>query len=316
MTGIHLESDLESDMEGTRMSATVARFDRVAKRYGKVTALDGVSFELRAGETVALLGPNGAGKSTTVGLLLGLHDPSDGRVAVLGGEPRAAVAAGRVGAMLQQGALLEGVTVRELVGFVRELHPRPAPLDAVLERAGLTGVAGRRVDRLSGGQAQRVRFAMAIAGGAELLFLDEPTVGMDVETRRAFWASLREEAAGGTTVLFATHYLEEADAVADRILVLMGGRIVADGPATAIKARFGSRRIRATIPGVDDGALRALPGVLDLQRHGDAVTLECNDADATLRALFTSGVEIRDVEVTGAGLEDAFLALTGAGAAR
>lgn len=294
------------------MTTTVARFDHVVKRYGKVTALDGVTFELRAGETVALLGPNGAGKSTTVGLLLGLHDATEGRVAVLGGEPRAAVAAGRVGAMLQQGNLLEGVTVAELVGFIRELHPHPAPLAEVLARAGLSDIATRRVDRLSGGQAQRVRFAMAVAGGGELLFLDEPTVGMDVETRRAFWASLREEAAAGKTVLFATHYLEEADAVADRVLVVMGGQIVADGPATAIKAHFGTRRIRATIPEAADGALGALPGVLAVQRHGAAVVLECSDADATLRALFTSGVEIRDVEVTGAGLEDAFLALTAA----
>jgi ABC-2 type transport system ATP-binding protein len=292
------------------MSEGAMTLDGVVKRYGAVTALDGVSFAVGRGETVALLGPNGAGKSTLVGCLLGLSRPDGGRVEVLGGQPGQAVAAGRVGAMLQQGALLDGLTVRELVGFVGGLYPRPLPVGQVLERAGIADLANRRVERLSGGQAQRVRFAMAIAGNPELLFLDEPTVGMDVEGRRAFWDGVAGMAAAGATVLFATHYLEEADAYADRIVMLLRGRVVADGSAAAIKARIGTRRVRAIIAAAHDGLLRGLPGVVELTRHGEAVTLESSDADATVRALFASGVEVRDVEVAGVALEDAFLAIT------
>jgi len=228
------------DERSGEMTETVAILDGVVKRYEAVTALDRASLVVRKGEAVALLGPNGAGKSTSVGGLLGLLRPDGGRVEGLGGPPGEAVSAGRVGAMLQQGALLDGLTVRELVGFVGGLYPNPLPVGEALERAGIGGLAGRRVERLSGGQAQRVRFAMAIAGNPELLFLDEPTVGLDVEGRRAFWAGVGELAAGGTTVLFATHYLEEADVNADRIVVLMGGRVVADGSPTQIKARVGN----------------------------------------------------------------------------
>jgi ABC-2 type transport system ATP-binding protein len=287
-----------------------ARLEGVTKRYGAVTALDGAGFRLRRGETVALLGPNGAGKSTCVGILLGLLRPDAGRVELFGGSPHQATAAGRVGAMLQQGDLLDGVTVAELVELVRDLYPAPPPLAETLELAGLTDLAGRRVERLSGGQAQRVRYALAIAGGPELLFLDEPTVGMDVAARRAFWRGVRALADRGAGVLFATHYLEEADEYADRIVVLLGGRVVADGPATQIKAGVGSRRVRATVAGGHDQLLRGLPGVRDLRRHGDSVLLESADADATVRALFASGLPVRDVEVSGANLEDAFVALT------
>jgi ABC-2 type transport system ATP-binding protein len=292
------------------MSETVALLDGVVKRYGAVAALDGASFAVRRRETVALLGPNGAGKSTSVGSLLGLLRPDGGRVELFGEPPGQAVAAGRAGAMLQQGALLDGLTVRELVGFVGGLYPRPLPVGQVLERAGIGDLAGRRVERLSGGQAQRVRFAMAIAGNPELLFLDEPTVGMDVEARRAFWDGIGELADAGTTVLFATHYLEEADAHADRIVVLMEGRVVADGPGAVIKARVGTRRMRATVAAVHDRLLRRLPAVVSLTRRGGTVTLESSDADATVRAMFASGIEVRDLEVAGVALEDAFIALT------
>jgi ABC-2 type transport system ATP-binding protein len=292
------------------MSTEIAvRLEEVTKRYGPVTALDGAGFRLRRGETVALLGPNGAGKSTTVGILLGLLRPDAGRVELFGGSPHEATAAGRVGAMLQQGDLLDGVTVAELVGLVRDLYPAPRPLEETLELAGLTDLAGRRVERLSGGQAQRVRYALAIAGGPQLLFMDEPTAGMDVQARRAFWRGVRGLTDRGVTVLFATHYLEEADQYADRIVVLVGGKVVADGPAAQIKAGVGSRRVRATVPAEHDRLLRDLPGVRGLQRHGPSVLLESADADATVRALFASGLPVRDVEVTGADLEDAFLAL-------
>jgi ABC-2 type transport system ATP-binding protein len=286
------------------------RLDGVVKRYGTVTALDGVELAIGKGETVALLGPNGAGKSTTVGLLLGLLRPDAGQVELFGGDPHQATATGRVGAMLQQGNLLDGVTVAELVGLVHDLYPSPLPLDDALELAGLTAIADQRIERLSGGQAQRVRYGLAIAGAPELLFLDEPTVGMDVEARRAFWSGVHAMADRGATILFATHYLEEADDNADRIVVLVGGHVVADGPATAIKASVRVRHIRATIPAEHDALLHGLPGVRSMERRGGSVRLESSDADTTLRALFASGVELRDIEVTGANLEDAFLALT------
>jgi ABC-2 type transport system ATP-binding protein len=293
-----------------------ATFAAVAKRYGPVTALDGVDFEIRRGETVALLGPNGAGKSTTIGLLLGLERPDSGRITVLGGSPERAVAAGRVAAMLQEGGLPPGATVAELVDFVRQLYPRPLPLGEVLELAGLADLARRRSERLSGGQAQRVRFALAIAGDPELAFLDEPTTGMDVEARHAFWDRMRAFAAQGRTVLFATHYLEEADAVADRVLVLQRGRVAADGPVTAIKARSSRRVVRCTLPGADSRMLGRLPGVTEVSLHGDSVRLTTGDADATVRALFATGLPVHDLEVSGGGLEEAFLALTGSSAAK
>jgi ABC-2 type transport system ATP-binding protein len=264
-----------------------ARLEGVIKRYGPVTALDGAGFPLRRGETVALLGPNGAGKTTSVGILLGLLRPDAGRVELFGGSPHQATTAGRVVAMLQQGDLLDGVTVAELVGLVRDLYPAP-PLEETLGLAGLTELAGRRVERLSGGQVQRVRYALAITGAPELLFLDEPTVGMDVQARRAFWRGVRDLADRGTSILFAIHYLEEADDNADRIVVLVGGKVVADGPVTQIKAGIGSRHVRATVAAGHDGLLRDLPGVRDLERHGESVLLESADADATVRALFAS----------------------------
>lgn len=198
-------------------------FDRVTKRYGGVRAVDDLTLTLRPGETVALLGPNGAGKSTTLDLLLGLKRPDSGSVTVLGTGSREAIVAGRVGAMLQSGGLMGEVTVAELVRLACGLHPRPYPVPDVLARAGLTAIAGRRADKLSGGQAQRVRFALATAGDGDLIVLDEPTTGMDVTARRAFWATMRDQADRGRTVLFATHYLEEADAIADRVLVLHRG---------------------------------------------------------------------------------------------
>ena len=286
------------------------RFVDVVQRFGQVRALEEASFEIARGETVALLGPNGAGKSTAIALLLGLRRPDSGQVLVFEGSPEAARATGRVGAMLQSGGLLPGVTVGELVDMVRRLYPRPLPLAEVLARAGLADLARRRVDRLSGGQAQRVRFALAIAGNPELFFLDEPTVAMDVESRQVFWHGVRAFAAEGRTILFATHYLEEADAVADRVIVLQRGRVVAAGPVEAIKSAVRLRSVRFTLPGVELATLRALPGVQDGERHGDTVQLRTADTDATVRALYAGGFPLRDLEVTGADLEEAFLSLT------
>ncbi len=282
----------------------------LTKSYGPVRAVDGIDLDIVAGETVALLGPNGAGKSTTIDMLLGLTRPDAGEIQVFGRPPEAATRAGLVGAMLQTGTLLSDVTVAELVALAVSLYPAAMPVDDVLDRAGLTDLARRRTDKLSGGQAQRVRFALALVPDPDLLVLDEPTVGMDVESRRAFWASMREYAAAGRTVLFATHYLEEADAFADRIVLIGRGRIIADGPATAIKSVVGGRTIRATLPGADAAELGALPGVTAVEVHGDAVTLRSTDADRALRELVTSHPAARDFEVAGADLEDAFLALT------
>ena len=199
-----------------RPSSAAVEFDGVSRRFGDVLALDDVRLSIRPGETVALLGPNGAGKSTAIGLMLGLLEPTSGAVSVLGMSPRQAVASGRIGSMLQQTGLPTNVRVGELVDFARRLYPHPLSQAAVLERSGLTALSDRSVDRLSGGESQRLRFAIGIAGDPDLVFLDEPTVAMDVETRRAFWADMRRSASEGRTILFATHYLEEADQVADR----------------------------------------------------------------------------------------------------
>ncbi len=275
-----------------------------------VPAVRGIDASIAPRETVALLGPNGAGKSTTIDVILGLAHPDAGAVSVFGQEPSAVVEAGRVGAMLQTGSLLRDLTVRELVQMMAALFPRPLDVDEVLELTGIAGIAGRLTQRLSGGQTQRVRFALALVPDPELLVLDEPTVGMDVEARRAFWTTMRDFAARGRTVLFATHYLEEADAYADRIVLMARGAIVADGPPTEIKAMVGSRTIRATLAYVSVEELERLPGVTRAELRGEAVTLVCSDSDRAVRALLERFPTARDLEITGADLEQAFLQLT------
>ncbi|MFD7862347.1 ABC transporter ATP-binding protein [Streptomyces sp. NPDC057682] len=303
--------------EATAARTAAVRFDRVGKAFGAVRAVDGLTLDLYPGETVALLGPNGAGKSTTLDLLLGLRTADTGTVRLFGTTPQAAIAAGRVGAMLQSGGLMEDVTVGELVRLACELHPRPHPVAEVLSRAGVTSLADRLVNKLSGGQEQRVRFALATAGANDLIVLDEPTTGMDVTARQAFWATMREQADQGRTVLFATHYLEEADAIADRVLVLHKGRILADGTAAEIKARAGARRISFALDTpVDEDALRALPHLTRLDVSGPRVRIQSHDADATVHALYGLGLYPRELEVAGLGLEQAFVALTEAEEAR
>jgi ABC-2 type transport system ATP-binding protein len=294
------------------MTPTVA-LHGLTKRYGSVTAVDGLDLTIRPGEVVALLGPNGAGKSTTIDMLLGLARPDTGTARLFGMPPADAIAAGKVGALLQSGGLLPDLTVREIVELSAALYAGHRSVPDVLARAGLTDLAGRRVAKLSGGQQQRVRFAMALVADPELIVLDEPTTGLDVEARRAFWAAMREESGHGRTVLFATHYLEEADAFADRIVFVRAGRVVADGTAAQIKAQVSGRTIRATLPGADLNALAALPGVDQVESRGDAVLLTCRDSDAALRALVTT-TPAYDIEVTARGLEDAFVALTMEGA--
>jgi ABC-2 type transport system ATP-binding protein len=290
-------------------NAPAVRVTGLTKRYGEVTAVNGLDLTIAPGEVVALLGPNGAGKSTTIDMMLGLTRPDAGTVSVYGASPATAIRDGRVGAQLQSGGLLPDLTVGEIVGLSAALHKRHRPVAGVLKTAGLTDLAQRRVAGLSGGQQQRVRFAMALLADPDLIVLDEPTTGLDVEARRAFWAAMREETEQGRTVLFATHYLEEADDYADRIVLMRAGSVVADGTSAQIKSVVSGRTIRATLPGADMPSLAALPGVDTVEIRRDMVLLACSDSDTTLRALLTS-TTAHDIEVTARNLEDAFLALT------
>ncbi|HTZ93162.1 MAG TPA: ABC transporter ATP-binding protein [Streptosporangiaceae bacterium] len=286
----------------------------LSKSYGPVRAVRGLDLTIAPGETVAMLGPNGAGKTTTIDMILGLTRPDKGTVSIFGSPPAVAVRDGWVGAMLQAGAPLDHLRVRELVKVMASYYPHPLDVAEVLRVTGASDFAGQWTTKLSGGQAQRVRFAAALVGDPDLLLLDEPTAGIDVEGRRDFWQAMRAVTQQGKTVVFATHYLEEADAYADRIVLIARGQIVADGPATEIKAQATARTIRATLPGVDARALGTLPGVRSAQRHGDSVVLSCTDADAALAALLGAFPATRDIEVTGGSLEAAFLELTTADA--
>ncbi|MFJ6566776.1 ATP-binding cassette domain-containing protein [Streptomyces sp. NPDC091292] len=294
---------------GTAGTEPAVSFTGAVKRFGAVRAVDGIGLDIARGETVALLGRNGAGKSTTIALLLGLDEPDEGAVRLFGAAPDAALRAGRVGAMLQEGRAVPRVTVRELVTFVARRYPDPMPVADALRLAGVTDLADRRVDRLSGGQTQRVRFAVALAGDPELVVLDEPTAALDVEARHAFWASMRAYARRGHTVLFSTHYLEEADAHADRIVVIDHGRIVADGSGESIKRSAGGHLVAFDLAGRSTEGLSLLPGVVSVEVRGDRARLRTDDSDATVVALAAMGA-IRRLEVAPASLEDAFLALT------
>ncbi len=284
----------------------------LTKSFGAVQAVRGIDVSIETGETVALLGPNGAGKSTTLDMVLGLLRPDAGTVSVLDLPPADAVARGSVGAMLQTGSLVRDLTVRELLAQMASLYPHPLDVDETIALTGIGEISDRRTQKLSGGQTQRVRFALALVTNAELLVLDEPTVAMDVESRHAFWTTMRDIASRGKTILFATHYLEEADAYADRVVLMAQGRVVADGPPTEIKAMVGSRTIRATLPDVPLERLERLPGVAHAERRGEAVVLRCSDSDRAVRALLARHPEVRDLEIGGAGLEEAFLQLTAA----
>ena len=295
---------------GAATTGPVVSFENVSKHYGSLRAVDGLSLELYAGQTVALLGPNGAGKSTSLDMLLALRKPTSGTIRMFGTDPYHAIKSGRVGAMLQSGGLMPEVTVRELVTLVTGFHPNPEPVDITMKRAGIDGFADQRVDKLSGGQTQRVRFALAICGRSELIVLDEPTTAMDVETRQLFWASMKAEVAEGRTLLFATHYLEEADQAADRILVINRGRLLADGTPSEIKARAGAKHISFRLDNIDEPFLLGLPGLVNVEIRRDRVQIQSNDSDVTLYALLDAGYRPRELEIGGLGLEQAFLAIT------
>lgn len=290
-------------------ATSVATLESVFKRYGRTEALCGLDLVLRRGEVVALLGANGAGKTTAVRLLLGLISPNQGRVRVLGRDPRAAGARTRIGAMLQVARVPEALSVREHLDLFRSYYPRPLPVAEVIRRAGLEGIENRRFGELSGGQKQRALFGLAICGDPDLLFLDEPTVGMDLKYRRQLWEEVRRLAAAGKSVLLTTHYLEEADSLASRIVVIDKGRLVREGTAAEIKHGVSGRRIRC-VTRLDPEFLRKLPSVISVQRDRDAFIVFAESPEQVLQRMLREDESLQGLEVSAAPLEDAFLALT------
>jgi ABC-2 type transport system ATP-binding protein len=283
---------------------------------GTVRAVQGIDLTIMPGEIVAFLGPNGAGKTTTIDMVLGLSVPSSGTVEVFGRSPDQAIAAGQVAAVMQTGGLLRDITVAETVELTAALFGRTSPAAPFLERAGIADIADRMVAKCSGGQQQRLRFAMALVSEPDILLLDEPTTGMDVEGRREFWSAIREDAAHGRTIVFATHYLEEADAYADRIVLVSQGRIVADGSAAEIKNLASGRTVTAQFDDATDlgraaDAVRVLDGVETVENRGLRLVVRAQDSDVVARFLLTQS-PARDLEVTADNLEDAFVALTSA----
>ena len=287
----------------------VASLEGVSKNYGSVRALRGVDFRVRAGEIVALLGPNGAGKTTAVKLLLGLMPTDSGRARVFGGDPTNPENRMRTGAMLQVGRVPETLRVREHIDLFSSYYQRPMEAAEVLAASGLEKLSDRKFGDLSGGQRQRVLFALAICGDPDLLFLDEPTVGLDVEARRMLWDEIRRMVARGKTVLLTTHYLQEADALADRIAVINEGEIIAEGAPSEIKAKTAGKRIRC-ITSLSVKTLRQISGVTEVKEDRDAVEIHAAEAEPVVRELLGRDAKLSGLEVASAGLEEAFLALT------
>jgi len=287
----------------------LARLHAVRKSYGKVLALDGVDLELRGGQVLALLGANGAGKSTAVGLLLGLLTPDAGEVSVMGQSPHALQVRQQCGVMLQSAGIPERLKVSELLQLSRSYYPRPRSAADCVALAGLEGLLDRRYGKLSGGQQRRVQFAIAICGRPRLLFLDEPTTGLDIEARQKLWQAIRELVAEGSAVLLTTHYLEEAEALSDRVAVMDRGRLVAEGSVAEIRARVSQRRIRC-ITGVDAHSVAHWPQVREATRDGEYLHIVADAAEPVVRRLLDADPQLHELEVQRAGLADAFLELT------
>jgi len=286
-----------------------ARLTGAVKRYGAVTALDGIDLELRAGEVTALLGPNGAGKTTAVRCCLGLTQLDEGSAELFGGNPSDRSRRMRTGAMMQISSVPQTLKVREHIASFSSYYPRPLSLEEVVEAAGLSGLEDRLYGKLSGGQQQRLLFSLALCGDPDLLFLDEPTVGLDVTSRRGFWEHIRGRVSAGRTVLLTTHYLEEADALADRVVVINDGRIVADGSPTEIKSRAAGRRVRCRTR-LTKADVALFPGVERVVEDGSTLEILTSRSEALVRELLGRDPALADLEVTGARLEEAFLSLT------
>lgn len=298
------------EAESNLQPVPVAELQGVAKSYGEVTALDGVDLALQPGQVTALLGPNGAGKTTAVKLMLGLLRADRGTARLFGGDPASASARTRVGAMMQISGVPQSLRVGEHIDLFSSYYPSPLPMADTLAQAGLEKLRNRPYGKLSGGEQQRLLFALAICGDPPLLFLDEPTVGLDVESRRAFWEQVRRLVGVGRTVLLTTHYLEEADALADRVVVLSEGRIVADGTPTQIKTRAAAQRIRCRST-LDPEVVSAWPEVRRVRRDQAGLEILTNEPEAVVRRLLHRDPDLAGLEVKGAGLEEAFLNLTG-----
>ena len=292
-----------------RFDIPLASLHGACKRYGRAPALDGIDLELRAGQVLALLGANGAGKTTAVSLLLGLLEPDAGQARLFGRCPRELAARQGVGLMLQSGALVPTLTVAEHLDLVRSYYADPLDVAGCVAIAGLDGLLGRRYGRLSGGQQRRVQFALAVCGRPRVLFLDEPTTGLDIEARQGLWRGLRALVAGGASVLLTTHYLEEAEALADRVVVLAAGRVVAEGSLDEVRARVDQRRSRCA-SGRDAAEGARWPGVRSVHRDGHRLEVLAGAAEDVVRRLLAADPALSGLDVTRAGLAEAFLEIT------
>lgn len=294
-------------------TAPVASFESVAKNYRATTALRNVDLEVRGGELLTVLGPNGAGKTTAIGLLLGTLRPTQGRVRVFGGDPRRRECRLRVGAMLQTSGVPTTLRVREHVELFRSYYPNPLSFDRVIDATGLNGLEHRLYGKLSGGQKQRLHLALALCGNADLLFLDEPTTGLDVESKRALMAEIRSMIDGGRTIVLTTHNIEDADALADRIVVLQHGEVLATGTPAEIKRRTMGCRIAAATA-LSHDVLEALPGVHRVRRDTRRTEIFASRPEPVVRQILALDPGLTDLEVTRTTLEEAFLTLTEAAA--
>jgi ABC-2 type transport system ATP-binding protein len=279
------------------------------KQFGSLEAVRGVDLAIQQGEVVAMLGPNGAGKTTCINLMLGMRKPTAGQARLFGLDPSDRRARSRCGVMLQESGVIGALKVRELVDLFRSYYPHPMPAERAIALAGLQEQAGQAASKLSGGQRQRLYFALAVCGDPEVIFLDEPSVGMDVEARRAFLAGIGEFAASGKTIVLTTHYLEEADELAQRIIVIDRGLVIADASPTEIKSRVAGKRISFVSRDVTEAVLSGLD-VKSMDIKGERFRLLSNEPEAVLRELFRRGLDIRELEVAGADLEEAFISLT------
>jgi ABC-2 type transport system ATP-binding protein len=286
------------------------QLERVSKVYKGKIAVDDLTLTVEAGTVFALLGPNGAGKTTTISMILGLQQPTSGKVKLLGGDPREPRVRDRIGAMLQDISVIDNLKVSETVNLFRSYYRNPLPLEQLLLISGLQSEKDKMATALSGGQQRRLGFAMSAAGDPDIIFLDEPTVGMDVTSRQLFWDTIRAMAARGKTVVLTTHYLEEADSLADRIVVINNGKLIADGTPSEIKANTTGRVISFTAgAGVTTESMLSMPGVSDVEWSGRRVKLFSSDTDRLIGTLIEKRVDIRDIEIQSGGLEDAFQAL-------